>query len=408
MITRQSWTTLVLGALAGAGLGAGALTVVKRSSGRCCGGGQPCAPTVPADVITGPAIADGGSTVALTSLARSGPADGRWSYQDSRRTSNQVLSRDPSDAGVLHLRPVGDKNARTKTMPVDVIARVFFGNVQRFLANYRPCEAATPDAVVSAELAASQGAAGRDVLRVRWCSVSGDTGPFRHVWMDALTHEIARLEDRTRDGHLIRQLNFTRLSPDEFVPPVPGSAEKAKASLPALSSRTMANFDEFVSRVEIPIYEPAELPPRYARTEFGFDNRPYGSAGTPLRVAWIGYDEGVMQMNLFIAPPEDMVRLEAISRTAALNKGGAHGGGASGTDAPVPGGCASMPIDTPEEIFESEGAVTVRVRSDGCRIVVRRDDLPGVAIALVGSAATPRDAYIRTIRNLVLVRARTK
>ena len=154
MITRQSWTTLVLGALAGAGLGAGALTLVKRSTSGCCGGAGSCDPKQP--TADGGTIADAGSMAALTTLATNGPADGRWNYRDSRRSVDQVISRDPSDAGVIHMRPVNDRAAATSTLPLDVMARALFGNLQRFLANYRPCDGA-----------ATESLDGQEFLRVR-------------------------------------------------------------------------------------------------------------------------------------------------------------------------------------------------------------------------------------------------
>lgn len=401
MITRQSWTTLVLGTLAGAGLGAGALTLAKRSGAGCCGAASQASPTECSPTESSPAgvaCSDGGSTAALTTLAKSGPADGRWSYQDSSRSMEQVLSRDPSDAGVLHFRSTRDPAAGTKTLPLEVIARALFGNVERFLKNYAPCEAASMESIE-----------GREMLRVRWCSLRGGPAPERDVWLDAITRELLRVEDRTSDGHLIRRLRFAVVAPGQIIPPVPGAAAQARASLPALSNRSVPAFDEFVGRVDIPVYEPAELPPGYERTQFAYENRATDEKGAALRVVWIGYDEGVMQMNLFIAPPADMGRLEAIARMASVKNSGSGAAGQAGagsaTASPV-AGCASMPVDTPEDVIESEGSVTVRVRSDGCRIVVRRDDLPGVAIALVGSAATPRESYIRAIRNLVLVAGR--
>lgn len=359
-----------------------------------------------------PAVADGGSTSALEALAHAGPGDGRWSYRDPRRALDQVVARDVIEPSVVHVRAAAASTGRAKSLPMDVLARILLGNVERFLANYKPCEAATPDEVD-----------GRRLVRVRWCSSRDESGPTRSLWLDPTTRVISRFEDRTADGHLIRTLSFTPISASEFVPPAPGAADRVRAAMPALSSRTIRRFEDFVSRVDIPIYEPAELPPGYARTEYGFDNRQFGKDGPTLRVAWIGYDEGVTQMNLFIAPPEDMGRLETMSRQAAVTPPGAGvsatgrsaSAAASGATSDVPAvpavpvsGCASMPVDTPEELVEDAGAVTVRFRSDGCRIVVRRDDLPGVSIAIVGSAATSREAYIRTIRNLVLVPARPK
>lgn len=385
MITRQSLTTLVLGTLAGAGLGAGALSFVRGGAPSCGGGcGAPTAPTT---------FSDAGSAAALATLGRFGPADGRLTYRDPKREVEQTVVRDPFDPSVVHLRRTSAGPGVAQTVPLELMARVFFGDIRRFLENYRPCEAPTPETIE-----------GRPLLRVRWCNVRDDAGPVRDVWFDPSTKYVARFVDLSAEGHLIRSLSFTaERSPDvagELVPPVPPPLEPARPRYvaPPLSSKTVASFDDFVGRVEVPVYEPAELPPGFRRTDFGYDRRALGERSPSLRVVWIGYDEGVMQMNLFIASPEDMGRLEAFARQAAVSKGGA-----SPSEPATPGACASMPVDTPEEIF-AEGAVTVRVRSDGCRIVLRRDDLTGVSVALVGSTAMPREAYVRTIRNLVLVR----
>ncbi len=395
MITRQSLTTLVLGALAGSGLGAGALALLHPRCGESCaagaGGVDDESPSAARRTF-----ADGGSGAALASLARSGPADGRLTYRDPKRLLEQTVLRDPTDASVVHLRKANGGPGVAQAVPVELLARVFFGDVARFLQNYRPCEAPTPDTLD-----------GRPLLRVHWCNVRGGAGPSRDVWIDPSTQFLARFEDRSSEGHLIRSLVFsaglTPAAANEFVPPVPQppSASRPKFVTPALSSRTIPSFEDFAGRVEIPVYEPAELPPGFRRTEYGYDRRALGERSPALRVVWIGYDEGVMQMNLFIAPPEDMGRLESYARQAAVAKGSSAG---SAADAVSQGTCASMPVDTPEELF-SEGAVTIRVRSDGCRIVLRRDDLTGVSVALVGSTALPREAYIRTIRNLVPVRS---
>lgn len=399
MMTRQSWTTLVLGALAGAGLGAGALALVRRPCEGCSARSTPpdrALSIAGADVASDEAFADPraddrGTRRALETMAREGPADGRWRYRDPRRSLDQVMTRDPGEPVVLHLQASGGggpRNVEVRTLPRDLIEHALFGSLNRFLANYRPCgdgaEGTTPEGVVA----------------VRWCNVRGEAGPSRTVRVEVATGRVVHIEDHAGDGHLIRSLEFSPVAIDEIVPPVPGAAARAKAAMPALTNRTVPTFEDFVTKVDLPIYEPAELPAGYGRTEWGFDRRAFGQRDE-LRLAWIGYDEGVLQMNLFIAPPADMARLEELARRSAVK------GAVASAPAPA-AGCASMPEDTPEETLEGAGEVTVRVRSDGCRIVLRRDDLPGVAVALVGSASTPREVYIRAIRNLVRVESSKK
>ena len=401
MITRQSLTTLVLGTLAGAGLGVGALSFLRGPCPGSCragsegGGGTGERDEGPGAALRSTHFSDGGSAAALATLGRSGPSDGRLTFRDPKREIQQTVLRDPFNPNMLHVLRTkdGTGTGTAQAVPVEFLTRVLFGDIRRFLENYRPCEAPT-----------SEDVDGRAFLHVRWCNVHAGPGPSRDVWFDPATQFVARFVDLSSEGHLIRSVSFTAGTAGELVPPVPPPFDPSRPPYvaPPLSNKTVASFEEFVGRVDVPVYEPAELPPGFRRTEFGYDRRALGERSPALRVVWIGYDEGVMQMNLFIASPEDMGRLEAFARQAAVSKGPA--GPTSSSESVAPGTCAAMPVDTPEEIF-SEGAVTVRVRTDGCRIVLRRDDLAGVSVALVGSTAMPREAYVRTIRDLVLVRS---
>jgi hypothetical protein len=151
-------------------------------------------------------------------------------------------------------------------------------------------------------------------------------------------------------------------------------------------------FEEFVSRVPFAVYEPSALPPGFVRVQYGFDDRPpRGDASQErLPIAWVSYSDGMLRMNLFLAPPEQMRRLEDVARRQDAGPG--------------PSTCPTTALDAPEDLIEGAGAITIRRRSDGCRTVLRRDDLDGVAVALVGFPGLPAEVYVRTIRGLVRVR----
>jgi hypothetical protein len=353
--TTERRLALVLGVLAGAGLGWGALAMLP--------------PPEKAD-----GSAEAGTTLREAALA--GFAEGEWRIEEPMRTRVRTFWRDPADGDVVQIHLPERPSMPLAARQADVV-RFLLGDVDQFLRSYRiahaPVWADTP--------------LGR--ARVyEWRKDGCDGCAVRQAWFDAATGRLVRLEERTRDGTVFRTLAWQGAARPVHLTPMAPERERTP---PKVSERDVAGFEEFVSRVPFPLYEPSSLPPGFVRVQYGYDDRP--PRGDPseerLPIAWIAYGDGMLRMNLFLAPPDQMRRLEALSRRQDAGPG--------------PSTCPSTPADTPEDLIEGAGAITVRRKSDGCRTVLRRDDLDGVVVALVGYPGLPADVYVRTIRGLVRV-----
>src|SRR5205085_3589476 len=96
--------------------------------------------------------------------------------------------------------------------------------------------------------------------------------------------------------------------------------------------------------------------------------------------------DGVVRMSLLATRPQHLRRLEAVARQQQNVSGQST--------------CATSSANTPEEEL-NVGDILVHRKDDGCRVVLRRDDLDGVAVVLVGYRGLPPDDYVRTIHSLV-------
>lgn len=348
--------TLLLGVLAGAGLGAGTLAMWPQA----------------------PAAEDGAAAgAALRDAMLTGFAKGDWRIEEPMRTRVRSLHPDPGDADVVQILFPEAPAARLATRQADLV-RFILGDVDQFLRSYS----------LSRPVAWADTPLGR--ARVfEWRKDGFEAAAFRKVWFDEASGRVVRVEERAADGFVFRSLSWLGVGrPVELTPMAP---ERERIP-PKVCERDVSCFEEFVHRVPFPVYEPSALPPGFVRVQYGFDDRPprgdRSKEGMP--IAWISYGDGMLRMNLFLAPPAQMERLADLARS---------------TDAgPGPSACPTTPADTPEDLLEEAGSILVRRRSDGCRTVLRRDDLEGVVVALVGFPGLPADVYVRTIRSLVRVK----
>jgi hypothetical protein len=347
--------TLLLGVLAGGGLGAGTLAMWPQA----------------------PAAQDGPAAgAALREAMLTGFAEGDWRIEEPMRTRTRSLHPDPADADVVQILFPEAPAARLAARQADLV-RFLLGDVDQFLRAY---SLVRPVAWADTPL-------GR--ARVyEWRKDGFDAAAFRKVWFDAASGRVVRVEERTSDGFVFRSLSWQGAGRPVDLTPMEPERERIP---PKVCERDVSCFEEFVRRVPFPVYEPASLPPGFVRVQYGFDDRPPRGDRSQERlpIAWISYGDGMLRMNLFLAPPAQMQRLADLARR---------------TDAgPGPSACPTTPADAPEDLLEEAGSVMVRRTSDGCRTVLRRDDLDGVVVALVGFPGLPADVYVRTIRGVVRV-----
>lgn len=374
MPTAPPFASLGVAVLLGAGLGAAALTALPnalRSGAAPTGDASSGAPVVPR------AVTDE-ATAMLRAAASQGFSDGRWRIAEPTWTRERQIARDPAQADLCQIRLLDRAGTPVLSAECRDLVRHLLGDVEQFLSAYRVAAAPTVE--------------GHGVERsvtFEWRRAAGP-GPVRRVRFLAETGQLVRLDEQDPGGVALRSVEWLERGLVGWSPqPLPHNARPG--ATPAERDRTPAAFGAFAARTPVPIYEPARLPPRFARVDFGFDQRaPAGDVSRePLPLAWVAYTDGLVRMNLFMARRADMRRLEGLARQQTTAAG--HGT------------CPTSPASTPEEMVEGADAVLVFRRDDGCRVVLRRDDLPDVAVALVGYRGLPPAEYVETLRSLVRV-----
>lgn len=349
---------LALAALVGVGAGAAALTMLPGRDASV------------SDLDAGRA------QDALRAATSAGLPDGRWRIVEPMWTRERLLARDPLRDGVVQVLLPERGAGAVLPAPRGDLVRHLLGDIEQFLHAYR---------VVVGPVVEGEGAS-RSVS-YEWTKPGIPGSPTRRVWFDARSGQVTRVVERDARGDVLRSLELVSRDLGGWVPtPVPNAIVRQLA----LGREQVPDFDDFVARVPVPIYEPSALPPRFHRSDWGFDDRaPKGDTAGPLPLAWIAYTDGVVRMNLFVTPPAQMRRLEALAREQSTAAGRS--------------GCPTTGADTPQELVEAAGSILVLRRDDGCRVVLRRDDLPDAAVALVGYRGLAPDDYVRTVRSLVRV-----
>jgi hypothetical protein len=350
-------TSIGFAALLGAGLGAGTLAMLPR--------GGPSADDV----------AQAEST--MKAAAAQGFVDGRWRIVEPMWTRERVFARDPAHADLCQIRLLDRPGAKPLAAVCRDLTRHLLGDVDQFLEAYR----VTTGPVV-------EGSGASRSVSYEWTKEGGDTGPTRRAWFDASTGSLVRFVERDGRGAVLRSVELVQSGLGDWQPTPMSTSQAARV---AVGRATVPDFAAFVASVSLPTYEPATLPPRFHRSDYGFDASRMRSdpTGEPLPILWVTYTDGVVRMNLFVTRKADMRRLDALARQQDTVAGRSL--------------CASSGAETPEELLEGADAILVHRRDDGCRVVLQRDDLPDVAVALVGYRGLAPEDYVRTIRSLVRV-----
>jgi hypothetical protein len=350
IVTRGSLTSIGIAALVGAGLGAAGLLVLPSAS---------------------PTARDAEGAELLRAAAAKGLPDGRIRIVEPHWTRERQVARDPRQPGLVQIRllerPYGLDVLKAGQQD---LLRHLFGDVEQFLRIYR---------VTAGPVSEGQGDDRQ--VSVEWRKDGLDDAVSRRAWFSA-SGELIRLVERDGRGGVLRSVELVKRDLDGWKPVGSTKAEADWARVERL------DFPDFAETLGFPLYEPSELPPRFRRTDWGADRRAFRGGTSASSLAWIAYTDGMLRMNLFVATPDRMKQLEEIARQQNTAAG--------------PSGCPTSGADTPEELVEA-GAIPVYRRDDGCRIVLRRDDLKGVAVVLVGYRGLTVSDYMRTMRSLVPV-----
>ena len=342
-VTRQALTA-TLGAVAGVGLGVGALAWVRAEQ------------TAPRD--------DAGTRAAFEQFAADGPVSGTWEIVTHDRTRTLRFQPDPSRPGTMLVTNVKSAQQVPGNVPTDLITKRLAGNADLFFDAYVP---AGPPAVETRgdrrEVALS--------YRRKDCSAC----PRRTIYMDLVGRYVTRVEDRAYDGALVQSVVLQSKDP---VAAAPAPRARPGAARPS--------FAEWAAAQSIPVYEPTRMPERFRLVDWetlAFEKK--GDDSVRVRTLALSYEDGLARMVVLIASKEDMETLDGIARE--FQKTG-------------PSTCPATPATQPEE---DVGVPHILRRKDPCRTTLRREDLPSVVVMLVGFNEIPDHLYVETIQSLVRV-----
>jgi hypothetical protein len=285
-----------------------------------------------------------------------------------------------------------DKDGVRKPLAVSrwLIPRHFFRSpTHLFFSNYLRTEGPTREELED----------GTKTWRVHWAPRYHHDGlTERLVWFTEVGGEVVQIEDRSRSGRMIRRM--TRRSKDT------GAWNVADVDLETLEHLSGERPDRTAdpeqdlahARKQAPfdVYRPYYLPPGFVLVRASYtvadasltpgEEPPDGAAPapeTPVQLVSQLYSDGLALISVGVAPKEDMNVIE--SMTAGM------------ADADDPAACPGVPQDIAD--LRQNGSV-IRMRTDTCRIVLRRDDLEQVSVTVIGRNELPVEEYLRLIGSL--------
>ncbi len=219
----------------------------------------------------------------------------------------------------------------------------------------------------------------------------------RQAWFDAATGDLIRIEDYSRDGQVLRTVRRERADTGKWKA---GSFDPRKDPVCMADDRdpNMAgeHFVEMRRRAGFPLVRPAQLPPGFELIRAQLREVPVPRSegdddpGEILRVATLTYSDGMALLSFGIAPPEVMDILERL--TASMEASVEVPDDASG--------CPTLPL---RPVILQEPTGVIRMRTNRCRTVLRRDKVGGVSVTLLGRNELAFETYRELILGLELL-----
>ena len=319
----------------------------------------------------------------LHAFMEHGPGAGLWQLHTLDGTSEWLVADHPRDATCLLVSRVeeGGRPGKVRIWDKHSLARFFIpGSLELFFRNYELWdERLIPE--------------GTDTLiHAVWrprADLGGDTG--RTLCVDRATGEVVRLEDHSYIGNCVRCL--LRISPD--APPLgipdPGAGEQCRR-FPA--DEVLPSADRLAGRVPFTVLEPTVLPDGFSLIAANYrqlevDCRgPDGEEELPrcIGLAYLQYSDGLVNIGIGIALPEDMDAFEAWMATRPMEDD--------------PDACPPLPEEARPLTADGE---LIRRRRDRCRTVLRLDGRAEVSVLLLGRNEIPEDEYLQVIASVAPV-----
>ena len=319
----------------------------------------------------------------LHAFMEDGPGAGLWQLHTLDGTSEWLVADHPRDATCLLVARVeeGGRPGTVRIWDRHRLARFFLpGALELFFRNYRLLEPTVLD---------EDGAQRVFAVWLPRIDLGGDTG--RTVWIDGATSEVVRLEDRSYVGNCVRCL--LRISPD--APPLGIPApEGGETCRPFPADEEAPSAARLAGRVPFTLLEPTFLPAGFALIASNYRQLevdspgPDGSDEPPrcVGLAYLQYSDGLVNIGLGIALPEDMDAFETWMATRPVEDD--------------PDACPPLPEEARPLTADGE---LIRRRRDRCRTVLRLDGRGEVSVLLLGRNEIPEDEYLHVLASVAPV-----
>lgn len=317
-----------------------------------------------------------------------GPEGGTWETRFLSCVYTNFLAPHPTKSDLLLIADVtaeGTAAGHARAVSRWLVPRHFFrAPASVFFSNY--VRARAPEVEVLAD--------GTRTQRVHWrprADFDGLVDTERRVWFAESDGEVVQVEDRSRTGNLIRSLRRVSKTTAGWDPARldPGRVDHRELEPPDPHSDPDRALATVVERAPFPVFVPSYLPPGFVlvRPSYTVYDPESADSESPTRVQLVSqlYSDGLALISVGIAPRGDMDLIERLSM----------GGSADPND---PASCPGLPSE-PRDIRQEDGS-RIRMRTDTCRTVLRRDDLVGVSVTLIGRNELPTDEYLRMMGSL--------
>ncbi|MDA1193655.1 MAG: hypothetical protein O2894_00565 [Planctomycetota bacterium] len=329
-------------------------------------------------------------TSQLGRFLEQGPEPGSWQTRSLSCLYTHYLAPHPRKPDVVLIAQVGPEgSAPPRAVSRWLVPRFFFrAPAHLFFSNYVRTEGPISEEIDD----------GTRCWRVHWGprdQVEGLTE--RIVWFAQVGGEVVQVEDRARNGQVIRSVRRLARDTGSWDPAEfdPATLEHIESEPPDPSVDPERTLADLATKASFDVYAPRYLPPGFVLVRSTFDVRDAATmpasanpasperATAPVQLLSQLYSDGLGLISVGVALTRDMDAIESLTD------------GMTELNSPTP--CPGLPAE-PRDV-RHEGA-TVRMRTDSCRTVLRRDDLTGVSVTIIGRNEIGPDEYLRMMASL--------
>jgi len=336
----------------------------------------------------------------LGKFLRTGPTSGTWETRSLSCVYTSYVAPHPTEPESFIIAQVGAGGAkRPLVVSRWLVPRHFFrAPAHLFFSNYERTEGPIRDELDD----------GTKTWRVHWGPRDEREGlTERIVWFSVVGGEVVQIEDRSRSGHLLRRVRRIARDTGLWDPRHlrTEDLEHVVTKEPTADADPEQRLQHSCTEAPFDVYEPTYLPSGFVLVRSSYtvadaaltpserpaatdgpdakDVSPVAPAKSPVQLVSQLYSDGLALISVGVAPREDMNTIEVLTAGMA--------------DADDPASCPGLPGE-PRDIRQN-GSV-IRMRRDTCRIVLRRDDLLGVSVTIIGRRELPDDEYLRMIGSM--------